>query len=245
MKPVLKILFWLIGVVFTLIIIAAIVLPLLVDPNDFRDDIGQAVKKQTGRELIIEGDLSLSVVPWLGVKVGRASLSNAPGLGDEPMLAIEGASVGVRLIPLLSRRLEVSEITLDGARINLYRGASGSNWDDLTGAQEATAEPTPATDSPAFGMSEIGGIRLRDARVRFVDDVERIGKSVPSRHPSVLWSLTRFPRTRRRPSWAASACRRSVPSSAAARPAASGDPWAASRSIERRARRQHPRWRAS
>jgi AsmA protein len=172
MKPVLKILFWLIGVVFTLIIIAAIVLPLLVDPNDFRDDIGQAVKKQTGRELIIEGDLSLSVVPWLGVKVGRASLSNAPGLGDEPMLAIEGASVGVRLMPLLSRRLEVSEITLDGARINLYRGASGSNWDDLTGAQEATAEPTPATDSPAFGMSEIGGIRLRDARVRFVDDVE-------------------------------------------------------------------------
>ena len=139
MKPVLKILFWLIGVVFTLIIIAAIVLPLLVDPNDFRDDIGQAVKKQTGRELIIEGDLSLSVVPWLGGKVGRASLSNAPGLGDEPMLAIEGASVGVRLIPLLSRRLEVSEITLDGARINLYRGSSGSNWDDLTGPEEATA----------------------------------------------------------------------------------------------------------
>ena len=82
MKPVLKILVWLVGIIFTLVIVAAIVLPLLVDPNDFRDDIGQAVKKQTGRDLTIEGDLKLSVIPWLGVEVGRASLSNAPGLGD-------------------------------------------------------------------------------------------------------------------------------------------------------------------
>jgi len=173
MKPFLKILLWLVGIVFTLIIVAAVVLPLLVDPNDFRDQIGEAVKKQTGRDLTIEGDLSLSVVPWLGVEVGRASLSNAPGMGEEPMLAIEGASVGVRLLPLLSRRLEVSEIVLDGARVNLYRGPDGSNWDDLAGPGEATETPAPASEGPGFGMNEIGGVRLRDARVRFVDDVEK------------------------------------------------------------------------
>lgn len=170
MKPLLKILIWLIGGLIALILVAAIVLPLLVDPNDYREEIGAAVKKQTGRELTIEGDLSLSVIPWLGVEIGRTSLSNAPGLGDEPMLAIEGASVGVKLMPLLGRRLEVSEITLDGARVNLYRGPSGSNWDDLTGGTEAPAEP--AAEGPAFDMSEIGGIRLRDAQVKFTDDVE-------------------------------------------------------------------------
>lgn len=170
MKSALKIVAWIVGIVFALIVIAAVVLPLMVDPNDFRDDIADAVRDQTGRELSIEGDLKLSVIPWLGVEVGRASLSNAPGLGDEPMVAIEGASVGVKLIPLLSRRLEVSQITLDGARINLYRGASGSNW-ELTGATEA--EPTGEESAgPGFGMSEIGGIRLKDARVTFVDDVE-------------------------------------------------------------------------
>jgi hypothetical protein len=178
MKSALKIVAWIVGIVFALIVIAAVVLPLMVDPNDFRDDIADAVRSQTGRELSIEGDLKLSVIPWLGVEVGRASLSNAPGLGDEPMVAIEGASVGVKLIPLLSRRLEVSQITLEGARINLYRGPGGSNW-DLTGA----AEPEQAGEEsagPGFGMSEIGGVRLKDARVTFVDDVEgaRLGASL-------------------------------------------------------------------
>jgi AsmA protein len=170
MKSVFKILAWLIGLFFILVIVAAVVLPMMVDPNDYREQIGEAVAKQTGRELVIEGELSLSVVPWLGVEVGRASLSNAPGLGDEPMLAIEGASVGVRLMPLLSRRLEVSEITLDGLRLNLHQGADGTNWDDLAGTEEAPAEPA-AEAGPGFDMSEVGGIRLRDARVSFVDAV--------------------------------------------------------------------------
>jgi len=170
MKSVLKIVAWLVGIIFALIVIAAVVLPLMVDPNDFRDDIADAVRGQTGRELTIEGDLKLSVIPWLGVQVGRASLSNAPGLGDEPMVAIASASVGVKLLPLLSRRLEVSEITLDGARINLYRGASGANW-DLTGAAEAAPSEEEAA-GPGFGMTEVGGIRLKDARVKYVDDVD-------------------------------------------------------------------------
>ncbi len=172
MKPVLKIVAWLVGIVFALIIVAAVVLPLLVDPNDFRDDIADAVRGETGRELSIEGDLKLSVIPWLGVEVGRASLSNAPGLGDEPMVAIESASVGVKLMPLLlSRQLEVSEITLDGARINLYRGPGGTNWDDLTGGPAEAEQPAAESAGPGIGMSEIGGIRLKDARVRFTDEV--------------------------------------------------------------------------
>jgi AsmA protein len=170
MKSVFKILAWLFGLLFLLVIVAAVVLPMMVDPNDYREQIGEAVTKQTGRELVIEGELSLSVVPWLGVEVGRASLSNAPGLGDEPMLAIEGASVGVRLMPLLSRRLEVSAVTLDGLRLNLHQGADGTNWDDLAGAEEPAAEPAPEA-GPGFDMSEVGGIRLKDARVRFVDEV--------------------------------------------------------------------------
>jgi len=170
MKSALKIVAWIVGIAFALIVIAAVVLPLMVDPNDFRDDIADAVRNQTGRELNIEGDLKLSVIPWLGVEVGRASLSNAPGLGDEPMIAIESASVGVKLIPLLSRRLEVSQITLDGARINLYRGQGGSNW-ELTGAAEPE-QPAEESAGPGFGMSEIGGIRLKDARVTYVDDVD-------------------------------------------------------------------------
>jgi AsmA protein len=173
MKPFLKISLWIVGLVVVLILAAAIILPLLVDPNDYREEIASAAQKQTGRELKLEGDLSLSVIPWLGVEIGRASLSNAPGMGDEPMVAIEGASVGVKLMPLLGRRLVVSQITLDGARINLYQGPDGNNWDDLTAGEAPPEDPPPAEEGAGFDLTEIGGISLRDAQVKFVDDVNK------------------------------------------------------------------------
>ncbi|UCC13758.1 MAG: AsmA family protein [Gammaproteobacteria bacterium] len=173
MKPFLKITVWIIGLIVVLVLAAAIILPLLVDPNDYREEIENAAREQTGRELKLEGDMNLSVIPWLGVEIGRASLSNAPGMGDEPMVAIEGASVGVKLMPLLGRRLVVSQITLDGARINLYQGPDGTNWDDLTGGEAAPEEAALAEEGAGFDISEIGGISLRDARVKFVDDVNK------------------------------------------------------------------------
>jgi AsmA protein len=42
----------------------------LINPNDYKDEIAAAVKKQTGRELAIQGDISLSVFPWLHNFIG-------------------------------------------------------------------------------------------------------------------------------------------------------------------------------
>jgi len=61
---------WFFGFVITLIIliiIAIVVVPSLFDPNDYRDEISKLVKEKTQRDLAIEGDLNLSVFPWLGV----------------------------------------------------------------------------------------------------------------------------------------------------------------------------------
>ena len=67
-------------------ILASVALFLFFDPNDFRDEISASVKKETGRDLVIEGDLSLSVFPWIAVEIGRTQLGNAKGFGDEPFL---------------------------------------------------------------------------------------------------------------------------------------------------------------
>ena len=176
MKSTLKILAWLLGLVVVLVILAAIVLPRFFDPNDFRGEIADAVREKTGRELIIEGDLKLTVIPWLGVSIGRTSLSNDPAYGDTPMVAIEDASVGVRLIPLLSRRIEVSEVRLEGLRLNLVRDAAGSNWDSLVAANEETPAPASEPDAgSSFNLKQVGGIRVRDAQVSFRDKVDNIG----------------------------------------------------------------------
>jgi len=64
MAKLFKILGIFIGVVLLLVVAASVILPLVVDPNDFKGEIVKQVKEETGRDLKIAGDLNLSVFPW-------------------------------------------------------------------------------------------------------------------------------------------------------------------------------------
>jgi AsmA protein len=176
MKKVIKLVAWLLAVVVVVAVAAAIIIPLVVDPNDYRDEISAAVKKHTGRELLIEGKIELSLFPWLGVRLGAMQLSNAAGFGPEPFARIGTADVRVRLLPLLRREVEMEKIVLHGLQANLGRRADGStNWDDLIGAAAGTAAPAvkeapaPAQPAAALGALALGGIELRDAKAVWDD----------------------------------------------------------------------------
>ncbi|MGA9469198.1 MAG: AsmA family protein, partial [Candidatus Macondimonas sp.] len=77
----------------------ALILPRVLDPNAYRDDLVRVVSERTGRTLTLDGQLGLSVFPWLGLELNGVTLSNAPGFGDAPMLAVRHARAGVRLWP--------------------------------------------------------------------------------------------------------------------------------------------------
>ena len=172
MSKVLKIVLGLFGLLIVLVLAAVIIIPLVVDPNDYRHHIEQAVEEQTGRSFEIEGELSLSVFPWLGLEVGRMRLGNPPDFGDQPFAEIGSAAVGARLMPLLSRRLEVSTLRLDGLRVHLVQLEDGrNNWDDLGEGAEEPAVERPA-DETTFRLERVEGLRLTDALLRFEDRVE-------------------------------------------------------------------------
>lgn len=169
MPKAVKIIAAIIGAVVVLIVLAAIILPLVIDPNEYRDQIETAVEDRAGRPMSIEGDLSLSVFPWLGVEIDRVRLGNPEGFGDEPFAAVESAGVSVKLLPLLGRRLEVSTVRLEGLRLNLERLADGrTNWEDLAEAEPDTVEPAPEDDA-TFTFGGVEGLRLEDAVVRLRD----------------------------------------------------------------------------
>lgn len=172
MSKTLQIVLGLFALIVALVLAAVIIIPLAVDPNDYRDDIARAVEERTGRGFEIEGEISLSVFPWLGLEVGRMRLGNPPGFGDAPFLEIGSAGVGAKLMPLLSRRLEVSTLRLDGLRLNLVQLADGSNnWSDLAD-DDASARDTPPAEGSGVQLEQIGGLRLTDAVVRFEDRKE-------------------------------------------------------------------------
>ncbi|WP_428622762.1 AsmA family protein [Sedimenticola sp.] len=171
MGKLFKILGGLVLVVLLLVVAAVIILPMVVDPNDYKDEIVSQVKAQTGRDLKIAGDLKLSVFPWLGVEIGGLELSNAKGFGDKPFAVVKSAAVRVKLMPLLSRQLEVDTVGLDGLALNLAKAKSGAtNWDDLVkgGAPDEGDQPQAGEGEGLKGFV-IGGVDISDARISWDD----------------------------------------------------------------------------
>ncbi len=162
MSRVLKISAIAVGVVVLLFVVVVVAVGLLFDPNDYKDDITAAVQNATGRQLTLDGDLELALFPTIRIAVGAASLSNAPGFGAEPMARIGSASLSLALLPLLARRVEISQARLEGLELNLARNRGGANnWQDLGGSAG------PAGDAPAAaGGGGALGSRSRRRRPR-------------------------------------------------------------------------------
>lgn len=173
MFRLIKILVWLLLVAVVLIGTAVVVAPLVLDPNDFKGDIISQVKERTGRDLKIDGDLKLSVFPWLGIEIGEVELGNAQGFGDQPFAAAKSAAVRVKLMPLLDKELVVDTIGVDGLVLNLAKARDGrTNWDDLVAAEEPAVEEgaaEPGAEGGGLARLAIGGIDIRDGRISWDD----------------------------------------------------------------------------
>src|ERR1700721_4421634 len=119
---------------------------LFVNPNAYKGKIAAAVKESTGRELKLPGDIKLSVIPWVALELGPASLGNPPGFSDEPFLSFTHASVRVRLLPLLRQRLEVARVRVRGRVLALRKNAAGrGNWQGVESPQPGEK---PTLDPP-------------------------------------------------------------------------------------------------
>jgi AsmA protein len=177
-----------------LIVIALVLVVVLVDPNDYRDDIERMVEQKTGRELTLSGDLELSVFPWIALETGPASLGDAPGFGPEPFVSIKEARVGVRLLPLLRGKIEVGNVKLDGARIRLITDERGrDNWADLGKSETPQKEPPP--DTGATEIPTIAALEISDAAVVMENRKEKSRREVRDFHLKTgrLASGERFP----------------------------------------------------
>jgi AsmA protein len=166
-----KRLLWAIAVFVVVLIAAAVVLVVAVDPNDYKELIVKQVDQATGRQLDLEGDIKLSFFPWLGLRVGSTQLSNAQGFGDAPFARIDEAQLRVAILPLFKGEVRADTLRLHGLRLNLSKNAQGvTNWDDLLSRQQA---PPPAESEAGQAnipsALAIGGIEIKDAALRWQD----------------------------------------------------------------------------
>ncbi len=155
------------------IVIAIGVIAVTVDPNDYRDEITDVVKKETGRDLQIE-TMSLSFFPHLGLSLENTSISNAAGFSEQAFLKIDKVQVGAAILPLLSQNLEIDTLTLHGLNLNLEKNAEGmSNWDDLIkkDGEVKTEEKAEDAANPMDKLAALnfGGIDIQNGQVHWND----------------------------------------------------------------------------
>ncbi|MCF8470360.1 MAG: AsmA family protein [Parvibaculum sp.] len=126
----------------------------LIDLGRFAPQIEAAARDATGRTLKIEGPLHIgfSLVPTIVAET--VSFSNADWGTKPRMLTAEKLELQVALLPLLSRSLDVREVTIEGADIYLETDRKGrGNWE--FGKAGATPAPEEGGDRNN-GMSLAG-----------------------------------------------------------------------------------------
>ena len=162
-----KVLAGLAGGIILLIVVGLLAVWALVNPNDYKGRIAAAVKESTGRELILKGDIKLSVFPWVALELGPASLGNPPGFGAEPFLAFNHAAVRISLWRLLSKRMDIQRVEIDGLDLILLRDARGTgNWESFGQQPRRTASPTEQT-GVGGQAPELAGLRVTNGRVSY------------------------------------------------------------------------------
>ncbi len=156
------------GAVAACFVLAAVLFAVMVDPNKYKNDFATLVKETTGRELVFEGDVKLTFFPRLGIETGGVRLSNPPGFDDKPFSRVERASVSIKLLPLLSRRVEVGRVSLEGLQLHLMKDDEGrTSWADITGPDEPEAANKPA----GWSLSDVtlDGVRITNASILWED----------------------------------------------------------------------------
>jgi AsmA protein len=167
---------WIFLILLFLLVLAAgsvAVLVATLDPNDYKPQIAEQVKKATGRDLTISGDINWSLFPWLGLDLGKTSLANPPGFSSPVFAELDQVQVHVALKPLLKKQVQTRKILLKGVAVNLEKLASGKdNWSDLSQPAETEKPTEPATKSsreiPDFDI-RIAGFELVDTRLTYTD----------------------------------------------------------------------------
>lgn len=138
-------------------------LVLLVNPNDFRDHLTRQVETRSGYQLRLDGPLRWHVWPQLSILSGRMTLT-APGAA-EPLVRADNMRLDVALLPLLSHQLNVQQVMLKGAVVQLTPQTGAVHRENAPVAPRPNTLPQVEGDQ---GWSfDVGRLKVEDSVLVF------------------------------------------------------------------------------
>ena len=168
------------GLLLTLVALG-FALTQLFDPNDYKDEIQQMARDKANLELTINGDIGWSLFPWLGLELTNTTLASASSPA-QPFAELRLLGLSVRVLPLLRKEVQMSDIRIDGLNLSLQRDAKGhGNWQDIgrpakpvaSSANSPAIADNNATAAPAASKQplrlDIDSLSLSNSRIAYLD----------------------------------------------------------------------------
>ena len=168
-----------------IVVIALVAFVATFDANNYKPQIIEQVEAATGRDFKIDGEINLSIFPWVGLKVEDVSLGNEKGFKAAQFAVIKQLDVKVNVLPLLKKKVEINIIRLHGLNVSLEVAKDQTNnWSSLAQAKTsaddaATEDKTTETavetvaEEPAAGLPleslQVEGFEFVDALIRYED----------------------------------------------------------------------------
>jgi len=165
-----------IGAFIILLVILVILLPIIVDLNQYQGHYRPIIEEALKRKIELK-DIRLTIFPRLGVRIAGFAVLDDPTFSSDPFASLTSLDVGVRLRPLLSKRVEVEELTLRDPLITVIKNRDGILNASTLGKkgapkpEEASAPEAPATEGPLriLALLAVDRVSITGGKLTFRD----------------------------------------------------------------------------
>ena len=146
-----------IGCLAVVIIAALILVPMFVDVQKYKPVLESKVTEATGRPFSVGDDLRLSLFPWAGVSFSDLRLGNPAGFAEKDFVTVKSFEVRIKLLPLLSKDIQIKNFVLNEPRIVLVKNEKGrANWEQ----PQQTSKDTPTKQEEKAPAGDMGKFEL-------------------------------------------------------------------------------------
>lgn len=111
-------------IVIVLAVGAIIALPFLIDLNKYQAQYKPIIEEALNRKVQLQ-DIRLTIWPRIGAKIAELVVLDDPAFGSSAFASLNSLDIGVKLLPLLSGKVEVEEITLRNPVITVIKNKNG------------------------------------------------------------------------------------------------------------------------
>ncbi len=167
------------GVLVVLLVAAILSLPFLIDLNKYQDQYKPLIEEALNRKIVLK-DIRLTIWPRIGVRVAGFTVQDDPAFGTGPFASLTSLDVVVKLMPLLSKKVEVEEITLRDPLITVIKNRKGEMNLSTIGPKTPTTSAPEQPEAP----SQPTGNPLQVLALLAVDHVSVTGGTITYRDES-------------------------------------------------------------